>query len=129
MKEKEDRKRILAKRVKIPIDSRRCNKYFKNERLKYGVCGQDCWSMDWSLNKIIANGIYRYIADAKYFIVENPEYWDKLEQCADDIMAYSNFSDNLISDFKEEEKEYDRLYKKYKSSMKLLTDNIRGLWW
>lgn len=125
MKSKESKK-YLKKRVDIRCDCNR--KQPLKDRVKYGTCMCDSFSMCYTLGNVIANYLFQYLADAKGTIVR--EDWDIIEKHAIAIREYTEADSwDLCSD--KVKKRYDYLEKerKWREAMFWLTENWQGLWW
>lgn len=123
----EETKKYLKKRVDIRC---KCKKQKSNEkdRVKYGTCRCDSFSMDYTLGHIIANSLYEYIAHAKVSIIR--EDFEILEKHAESIRNYIE-ADSLdgISKEKGVKIEFLKKEKEFKKAMKYITDNWHSLWW
>ena len=119
-------KKYLKKRVDIRCDCKK--KRPPKDRIKYGTCSCDSFSMSYTLAVVIANSLYQYIADAKEIIVRKD--WDIIEKHADAIMEWSE-TDNfeLCSDKVEYRYAYTEKERKWREAMFWLTENWQGLWW
>jgi hypothetical protein len=126
-KEKKEIKEILSKMKPVACDCKR-KKSHDRSRIKYGVSGCDCYSMCHSFGVIFSNALFRYIADAKTFIVRDD--WDVLLKHAQSIKDYAEADnwDILDSDAKLRNN-YMVKERNWREAMFWLTENWQSLWW
>lgn len=137
MDTKEDKKLFPRPKASNPYLKKRkdirdsCHsKRNEKQRVIYGTCRCDSFSMSTTLLRVIANYLYQFMADAKDTQVR--EDWELMEKHADAIMAFAEADAwDLIAEGEEKEKRYLYLEKekKFREAMFWLTENIQSLWW
>lgn len=86
--------------------------------------------MNYTLGMVIHNSIYQYLADAKHYIVEEDEHWDKLEWCAEAIRAYvTDDGLDFCSKDRKVKAAYNKREREFKEAFKWLSNNWLRLWW
>jgi hypothetical protein len=107
-----------------------CKRQKSNEkdRIKFGVCRCDGYSMYYTLGHVIANYLYQYLNDAKGYIIR--EDYDDIEKHAKAIREFAD-ADNWdeISKNVEERKKYRIKVINWKKANKWLEKNWNTLWW
>jgi hypothetical protein len=134
-KEKKEKKRLLLKRKSVICICKR--KQPQKDRAKYGTSSCDGFSFSWSVGIVLSNAIYQFIADAKFWIVEEDSYWETLEKHADAIRAYAEADswDKMTTvDMGKKTAttrmiEYNEKETAWREAMHWLTENWNGLWW
>lgn len=120
---------LLKKRVDIRCDCKK-KKSREKDRVKYGTCSCDSFSLCWTLGLVIHNYLIQYAHDASRIIYMKEDYKDEIVENAEIIKRYAE-ADNwdLLSKEKEVVKEYKKKRKEFEKAMKWLIDNWEGLWW
>lgn len=118
--------KYLKKRVDIRCDCKK--KQPPKDRVKYGTCKCDSFSMSYTLAIVIANSLYQYIADAKDEIKRDD--WDIIEKHAIAIREYAEADGfDIVSDKIKDRFDYLKKERKWREAMFWLTENWQGLWW
>lgn len=124
---KEQIKGYLKQRINVQC---KCKKQILREkdRVKYGVCSCDAYSMYYSLGRVIHNYLVQYLADARPIIKRDD--WDKIEGCAKSIKEYIEADSWDYGSSKRGVKSaYIKKEKEFKKSMKYIVDNWNTFWW
>ena len=123
---KNNNKKYLKKRIDIRCDCK--HKQPPKDRMKYGTCSCDSFSLRYTLGIVMSNYLYQYIADAKGTIIR--EDWDIIEKHADAIRDYAEADSFYVASDKVSERfEYLGKERKWREAMFWLTENWEGLWW
>lgn len=118
---------LLKKRINIQCKCKR-QKSNENDRIKYGTCRCDSYSMNYKLGFVIHNYLIQYIVDAGSYIIR--EDLPDLERHAQIIKDYieADSWDTLSKDRKVKSA-YLKKERDFKKTMKFLVDNWGGFWW
>jgi len=117
----------LKKRVDIRCKCRRQKSNDKN-RIKFGTCRCDSYSLHYTLGNVMANYLYQYLADCKHFIIR--EDWDIIEKHAEAIREYTEADSwDSLSKEKGVKSAYLKKEKAWREAMKWLTKEWNSLWW
>ena len=122
-------KQYLKNRVKLGDGNlkKRATASYK-ERAVYGASMYDAYDLDYSLGIIMANALFRYLADAESCIVR--DNWNIIEKHAKAIKDFSmadsfdscNNDTNIRWEFQKKEQDF-------RAAMFWLQENWHFLWW
>jgi hypothetical protein len=113
--------RYLKKRIDVRCSCKGASKRnSEKDRIKFGTSKCDSFSLNYTLNMVISNYLYQYLADAKEAIIRDD--WEDIEKCANAIRSYATID-------KWDGCSYEGNLKEYKDSMEWLTNNMPSLWW
>jgi len=132
--DKEYVKRILNERKDIRCECK-AQKKNENDRIKYGTCRCDSYSLNTTLGNVIANSLFQYIAIASQ-IIERDDF-DIIEKHARAIREYSNADiwDKYIIKKENAEDEltpnyaYELKERAWREAIFWLQENWPSLWW
>ena len=129
---KKEVKKILDQREDITCDCKRKKSNTKN-RIKYGTCDCDTFSLCHTLGLVMANSLFQYIKCAKQIIIRDD--WGVIEKHAKAIKEYAT-SDSWLKHSDEKDKKgislsilQDKKEIAWRKAMFWLQENWQSLWW